>query len=298
MLNVTGRQGSNGKSTAMDFINFTFEIYTSIIANNALTISGETKLHKTISNIKPYHRIGLVPDIKNEKINETSFKTLIGDSKISNEKMYGTVEEIALNMKLFFNSNYDFRADPSPAVARRVINVELTNVFLSVEEIEAKRREIRDPKIKFYEKTDIKDRFPLDEDLQYAFITLALEYGVKYYREGLLVPASLRNSIKEVMEENDKVKNFIDNYYISFPGGNVHKDELLKTFNVATSSNVSWPYLLGEVKRLGIEYDRMTRVRNSSKGCVIGLRYKTQTNPNIYTNNQTSTDEVVTDDEH
>ena len=83
------------------------------------------------------------------------------------------------------------------------------------------------------------------------------------------------------MNEGDRVKNYLDNFFVPCPDAKIHKDDFLKLYNDVTHSNVSWAWLLGEIKRLGFEYDRKLRINGSSQGCIIGLKYENQTNIDV-----------------
>lgn len=111
MIFITGGGGNNGKSSLVELMGYAFGCCAMIIANDALCSSKEAKSHKFVDRIQQHSRAGTIADMKNERVNASLFKNLVGDNEIENEVIFGTYRTIALNLKLLIASNYDFRSD-------------------------------------------------------------------------------------------------------------------------------------------------------------------------------------------
>ena len=85
----------------------------------------------------------------------------------------------------------------------------------------------------------------------------------------------IKNNFKELCEENDQMKTFIDsNFEITNDNKDrIHKDDFVEFYNEINKTKLNWTYLMSDVKRIGLIYDRIKRVDNK-KGVILGLKRK------------------------
>lgn len=114
----------------------------------------------------------------------------------------------------------------------------------------------------------------LKNDYKLAFFHILLPYTINYYEKGLIIPDILISSFKELNDDNDKMKSFINTFYVKTDNDSdrISKNDFLSNYESHYKlKNISWFNLLNDIKRLGLNYDRQKRV-NGVQGCITKLK--------------------------
>jgi phage/plasmid-associated DNA primase len=194
-------------------------------------------------------------------------KSFVTATNLNIDIMYGVSVNFFTQSKLAMASNSSMRFISDEGIQRRGAEVELTNQFVEASDA--------NPAKGMYAIEKVKELFDNDT-YKNALVFLLLIKTKKYYEEGLKIPKQYKNNFKDVCEENDKTKSFVEDYYIRTNNNNdlVSKHEILSNFNNFYNSKFDWKYLSDALKRLKIVYDKDKRC-NGMKGCLRGLREKT-----------------------
>jgi hypothetical protein len=267
-LCMIGHSAQNGKSTCVKMFDSAFPIYSLKFDKQTFNMHN-TKRHKQISNVKRTTRLTYVEELDRTKLDIDYIKDFVDGDKISNEIMYGTSEQIPLNCKLVIVSNNDLNFDTDEGMKRRGLMEELTNKFLAKREYDKQKNNkgiyLLDSSIIDYIKTI---------EFKQAFFQILLPYAVKYYQQGLTNTKILRDNFTELCEENDKVKDFINQQYCQTNNDKdrVFKEDFVEGYRIFSGlKHITWTNILNDVKRLGISYNRQAKLQGR-QGCLVGLK--------------------------
>ena len=74
-------------------------------------------------------------------------------------------------------------------------------------------------------------------------------------------------------EDNDKMSNFVDDFFIKTNDENdkISKDEFLEMYNEYYKSKCTFKFILNDIKRIGLSYNRSLRC-GSSRGGICGIK--------------------------
>lgn len=276
-LNVVGPSASNGKSTLIKFMEAVFNIYT-FKSDKRLFSESFGKSHKYFSGMKN-KRIVYIEELDKKKIDGDLLKDTVDGNKMSNEVLFGTTEDIQIKFKLLFFSNNLMNFDSDQGIKRRTISVFFNSKFVDEEDYEKEKGNYKGGNVYKKNKT-LLDKFNND-DYKNAFVHLIIAQSKKYFENGITIPESYKKTTDDLCDENDKMKNFLDNHFdiTKNEDDRITKDEFKTMFNQYTGCNHAWTSILSDVKRVGLDYDKSKRaVYNgmSLRGVVIGIKKKTQ----------------------
>ena len=277
-LNLYGPLASNGKSTLIKMMNSVFGIYTTKTDRRTFNDS-YTKSHKNFARMKK-KRLVYVEEIEKGKVNTELLKDIVDGDKIENEILFSTTEEINIDFKLFIISNHMLRFNTDPGIARRLICMEFNSRFAEPDEYEKEKEEYKDRNV-FIKDKDVNTNIDKNDDYKNAFANLIIEYAMKFYEKGLTVPEKFEKVSKELCDENDKMKQFLnDNFDITKNDDDrVSKKEFHEMYINATGLKLSdWSGLLSDIKRLNLQYDsckkRVVYNGKSEHGVILGIKKK------------------------
>jgi hypothetical protein len=269
---TVGHSASNGKSTLSKMFKSSFSIYTKKLDKNTFS-AGNTKVHKQFVHLKKPIRYIFIEEIDKKKLDCDILKDTTDGDEVNNEVMWGTSEGIQLQCKVGLISNNNINFDTDNGIERRGLLQELTNRFLV--------KNVYDESIKNKEKgTYLLDNSLMDSfkksDFKLSFFQILLPYAQKYYSSGLGISEAMRKPFQELCEDNDKMKEFInDNFIITKDSKDkIHKDTFLEMYRyVSNLKNISWQNILNDIKRLGLVYKKNISYKNK-QGCLIGIKEK------------------------
>ena len=267
-LMMIGYTAQNGKSTLAKLFMNSLPIYSQKIDKQTFNINF-TKAHKQFVKVKKPVRFVCIEELDRNKLDVDRLKDFVDGDKIGgNEIMFGTSEDIKLHCKLHCTSNKDPLFDTDEGMKRRGLLEILTNKF-----VDKKIYDNTTNKTGLYLKDDtLGIKFDTNDEYKMAFISILLPYAKKYYANGLIIPAKVEIGFKDLCDDNDQMKNFIDEYY-DITGNNedkIHRDDFIDLYNIHYNTKFNWIKLSGDVKRL-LTYDSQKRV-NNRKGVIIGIK--------------------------
>ena len=225
-------------------------------------------------------RLVYVEEIEKGKVNTELLKDIVDGDKIENEILFSTTEEINIDFKLFIISNHMLRFNTDPGIARRLICMEFNSRFAEPDEYEKEKEEYKDRNV-FIKDKDVNTNIDKNDDYKNAFANLIIEYAMKFYENGLTVPEKFEKASKELCDENDKMKQFLnDNFDITKnEDDRISKKEFHEMYINATGLKLSdWSGLLSDIKRLNLQYDsckkRVVYNGKSEHGVILGIKKK------------------------
>jgi len=268
-LNIIGHTASNGKSTYMNMLCQALESYSFKPASETFD-KNYSKAHKQFTNMRKPVRLIFIEEIDQVQLNTKKLKTFVdGISVAGNEVLYGTTDNIVLHCKLVITSNFDPKFQVDNGMKRRGYMAVLTNQFINKDDYEQKKSK----KGVYLIDENLLSRFQHDE-YKLGLMQFIIPYAEQYYEKGLVICKKWISQFKEISDNNDTIKEFIENY-IDVTGKDkdaIQKDEFLNDYNTYTKEKATWADILSDLKRLGIRYDRQKMV-DGKKGCVIGVKF-------------------------
>jgi len=96
---------------------------------------------------------------------------------------------------------------------------------------------------------------------------------LKYYNTKMVTPKMIQNEFRDTLEEYDTFKQVFEKHFMKIEGGKVHKDVLTARFECEGIKG--WRKVLGEMKRMGIKYNKGVRVKDcNGRGAFMGIRLR------------------------
>ena len=186
---------------------------------------------------------------------------------INCEIMYGTSINRAVQCKLNTCSNKDFNFDMDKGVKRRGLVQLYESKFIDQDEKKSKKD---DSKNHIYIKDiEYSQKFE-NEEYKNAYLKLLLDH----YDFNFIVPKTNIKLFSDIANEYDEIGNILTNNFsiTDFDSDLVHKDSMLSIFkDKLNRQNLSWRYLLSELKTKGIKYDRL-KMSDNKRGYFIGIK--------------------------
>ncbi len=268
-LYCVGPSASNGKSTIIKMLKKALPIYVFKAKKDLFSI-GNSKTHKYFTGMKDM-RIVYTEELDKSKIDGDLLKDVVDGDTINNEVLFGTTEPIEINFKLMFFSNNLMNFDNDAGIERRTITTELKSKFVGEADYETEKAS--NPNV-FIKDPHFLDKFD-SPNYKNALVHLLLPYAKKYFVSGITVPESIKKTTKELCNENDKMKSFIDSMFETTGSDDdrIHKDAFKDLYNSYYKCNFAWTSILTEIKRCNLTYDREKRV-NGNRGVIIGIKQK------------------------
>ena len=237
-LNVVGPSASNGKSTLIKLMEAVFNIYT-FKSDKRLFSESFGKSHKYFSGMKN-KRIVYIEELDKKKIDGDLLKDTVDGNKMSNEVLFGTTEDIQIKFKLLFFSNNLMNFDSDQGIKRRTITVYFNSKFVDEEDYEREKESYKGGNVYKKNKT-LLEKFN-DDAFKNAFVHLIIAQSKSYFEKGITIPETYKKTTEDLCDENDKMKNFMDNHFdiTKDDDHRITKDEFKTLFNHYTGCNHAW----------------------------------------------------------
>ena len=267
-----GHTASNGKSTVSKIFCIAFQEYCFKFKSESLN-ERYAKIHKELAECKGV-RYAYIEELKQDKLDTSLYKDLVDGDMVNNEILFSTCEKINITFKLNVISNSDPNFKSDKGMMRRGILVNHTNEFYDKEDHD---------KCNNKKGVYVKDKWILEkykkEEYKNALFHLLLPYSMSFYSNGLKIPKLFREGFKQLCEENDKMKDFIDSKLTITGDSNdrIYKEDFKTVYNQHCKLNFSWIHILSDIKRTGLNYDceKKTMYEGlSQKGCILGVKFR------------------------
>ena len=282
-----GYSASNGKSTELKVHRMCFPIYTTKLDKRTFN-QNYTKAHKELIGLlhNPI-RLAYIEELEREMLDVDLLKDVIDGYELSVEVLYATKSLARHQTKLMTCSNKDPNITADEGVKRRTKVQLYESRFVDGaddnEETHVYRKQL-----------GFEERFS-DPAYKNAYLHLLLEHVDELY-----IPESAGQLFTQIAEENDTFRNTLEVQYevTGNEDDRVSKAELTKHFKRDT--NMKWPAILSNLKRLGLKYIRDERIQYQNgigevvrdRGAIHGL--KVRSNDEEADSNQTGAGEPST----
>ena len=275
-LNAYGASASNGKSTIIKIMEAVFNIYV-FKADKRLFSESFGKSHKYFSGMKN-KRIVYIEELDKKKTDGDLLKDIVDGNKMNNEVLFGTTEKIDISFKLMFFSNNIMNFDADSGIKRRMIAMEFNSIFAEAEDLADKRATYPNSDV-FQIDRNLLDMFKNNDEYKNAFMHLIIEQSKGYFNNGLIIPESYKKATNDLCDENDKMKQFIENQFeiTKKDEDRITKDEFHELYSTHTKCNYAWTSILSDIKRLGLCYDggkRSIYKGITIRGVLVGIKKK------------------------
>jgi len=255
----------NGKSTLLEIMELVFPIYVSKLDHKTFNERYE-KAYKQIIGLQNI-RLAYIEELQAEKLELSLFKDMVNGNVAKVEELYKTTLQFTINFKIMITSNLMPKFKPDKGIKRRGVVCEFKNYFTS------DKRQVNGSSI--FEIEDVKSVFSNDK-FKHCIISLLLEKTKEIYTNGFDIPDTYLSMFSDICDELDSVKQFIDNNFIITNDTNdrISKNDFVAFYNQENNTRKNFTDLLTKLKELNIQYERTYRV-NGCKGCLVGIRQKT-----------------------
>ena len=275
-LNAYGASASNGKSTIIKIMEAVFNIYV-FKADKRLFSESFGKSHKYFSGMKN-KRIVYIEELDKKKTDGDLLKDIVDGNKMNNEVLFGTTEKIDILFKLMFFSNNIMNFDADSGIKRRMIAMEFNSIFAEAEDLAEKKATYPNSDV-FQIDRNLLDMFKHNAEYKIAFMHLIIAESKAYFDNGLMIPESYKKATNDLCDENDKMKQFIENQFdiTKRDEDRITKDEFHELYSSHTKCNYAWTSILSDIKRLGLCYDGGKRAVFKGitiRGVLVGIKKK------------------------
>ena len=235
------------------------------------------KSHKYFSGMKN-KRIVYIEELDKKKTDGDLLKDIVDGNKMNNEVLFGTTEKIDISFKLMFFSNNIMNFDADSGIKRRMIAMEFNSIFAEAEDLAEKRATYPNSDV-FQIDRNLLDMFKQNVEYKNAFMHLIIAESRAYFKNGLVIPESYKKATNDLCDENDKMKQFIENQFeiTKRDEDRITKDEFHELYSAHTKCNFAWTSILSDIKRLGLNYDGGKRAVYKGitiRGVLIGIKKK------------------------
>ncbi len=268
-----GSNGSNGKSILFEIVGQIFTPYV-VCGNTKMLQDGSNKEHKSIPNAANA-RIAWFNEVpKENKINTSLIKMWRDGNSIKNEVLFGTEKTIRINSKMFIISNHQINFGKDGGINRSIVQVPFNSRFED-------NLEEEDPQNLYFKKDkNILTKFI---NRKYSFIELMIRYGQKYLKDKKLVkqPQSVQESTKQIIKQNDKFMNWLEQYCVFEIGESIMLKDLMEKYTSTTGKVFAneielCNYVKMQMKRIGkYQYDRR-KMKQGNQGAYKNIRFLTE----------------------
>ena len=258
-MNV-GYTASNGKSTEVYIHQIVFPIYTRKLDKRTFNKNFDKRHKEFLCIIREPIRLAYIEELNRTKIDEGVFKDFVDGKNLEVEILYGTKEEAKMHAKLLTNSNKDANMENDEGTLRRVKVQEYNSKF-------DKSRTTDDWENHVFVGRDNYENLYKNPMYKNAYFHLLLGYI-----DNLHVPESATKAFKDIAADYDEFVNLLENKY------EITKKEtdLIPKVDIEDYfSNKKWPWVLSELKRVGLKYNRDKRINTGQqtvRGVVTGLK--------------------------
>ena len=198
---------------------------------------------------------------KGKNLNVELLKDMADGSVLENQVMYGTVESILVQGKIFmtFNNSPFFVLDEG--MKRKFIQMSFNSKF---HESEKNYKENKHKPLQFMADHQLKSKI---KQLRNAVVSVMAEYAHKYYTEKWVTPKCVTEQTEETCGDNSTFTEIWESLDKS-PGLYLPKARLMAQYE-----KENFKILKDEFKKKGIKYDSQKK-HDGCKGCLIGVAFQ------------------------
>lgn len=219
--------GGNGKSTIMDLLLKSLGDYACMSPVTLLTTKRESanSANSALANIRNKRAVIMQEPESTEQIQAGVMKSLTGGDRISTRELHSSQIEFRPSAKLFMATNrIPTMSDIDGGVIRRLKIIEFISRFVENPNPDAILQGIYEFKVD----KDLKAKL---EKYSGVFMCILLNYYKKYRQEGLTPPDPVISVTKKYENDNNLIKQFIDeNVVCGNKSDFITKDELKTIF--------------------------------------------------------------------
>ena len=237
-------RGDNGKTFFFDVLTHLFPEYVKQ-ADPKLLEESNTKTHKQLPELNGA-RIAWLDEGTKNKLNATLMKKIGDGLKINTDIMYGNTIDLKVSYKMFVCSNHIPKIDKDEeAVYNRYKQIQLCSHFDRTGSLKKENYKT----LEFIADTKLGDE--LKAHYSNEIISLLLDYGTKYYKEGIpVIPQEFIDAVNQTKTENNEFAKFFYENFEEKKGHNISIDEieLIGKYNEKEIKK--------NLEKIGLQYNR------------------------------------------
>ena len=239
-----GGRGDNGKTFFFDVLTNLFPEYVKQTDPKLLEASN-TKTHKQLPELNGA-RIVWADEGTKHKLNAALMKKIGDGMNIDTDIMYGNTVSLNVSYKMFVCSNHIPKIDKDEeAVYNRYKQIQFCSHFDRTGCVEEENYETLD----FIADTKLGDNFK--KSYRDEIISLILEYGMKYYDDGLPpIPQQFKDAVNKTKTENNEFAKWFYENFEAKEGHNISIDE------IESISSYKADIIKKELGRIGIKWNK------------------------------------------
>ena len=206
--------GSNGKSTLLDVLEYTIGDYmkTTPAATFIKSISSPGAATPELVALKNARIISCNEWEEDKRLNESRVKALVGSGTISVRALYGEQTSYQPTFKIFLDTNHYPRINGADyGIWRRLRVIPFNAQFIKKRDVDP------DMKIKLFNEAE-------------GILAWLVEGAVRYYQEGLDEPKAVKDATKRFKREEDVIGAFICDSIEKRPGNSIQSSTLYKMY--------------------------------------------------------------------
>ena len=239
-----GGKGDNGKTFFFDVLTHLFPEYVKQ-ADPKLLEASNTKTHKQLPELNGARIVWLDEGTK-KQLNAALMKKIGDGMTITTDIMYGNTIDLIVSYKMFVCSNHIPKIDKEEeAVYNRYKQFQFCSHFDRTGCVEIENYDTLD----FIADTKLGDN--LKANYTDEIVSLLLEYGIKYYMDGLPpIPQQFKDAVNQTKTENNEFAQwFYENFEVK-AGHHISIDE------IELLSSYKRGEIVKELNRIGIKWNK------------------------------------------
>jgi len=262
-----GYKASNGKTTEFTIHESVFNIYSHKIDSKTFNENNSKKHKQIIHLLNNPIRFCYCEELGTDRLDSSFLKDFVDGKNVVCEVMYGTSIDRAVQCKLNTCSNKDFNLDMDGGVKRRGL-VQLYESKFIDQNIEKTLVDDFEKNI-FIKDDEYSFRFE-DEKYKNAYLKLL----INNFDSNFNIPSTNSELFEEIGNQYDEIGPIFNENYEQTDSNDdfVSKQDIFNLFKEKLNkNNLSWRYLLGELKSKGLKFDRLKMI-NGVRGFFIGIK--------------------------
>jgi P4 family phage/plasmid primase-like protien len=264
--------GGNGKSTIMDLLLKAMGEYACVSPVTLITAKRESanNANSALASIRNKRAVIMQEPESNEMIQAGTMKALTGGDRISTRELHSSQMEFKPNAKFFMCCNkIPAISDLDGGVVRRLKITEFVSRFVE----EPNQHNISNGIYEFKINKDLKSKL---DAYKPVFMSILLEYYRLYKEEGLSPPLPVLQVTKKYENENNIIKQFIDeNVVVGDKHAFILKEDLKTIYKADSIMKTSFGKFNVFLKQLENALCTEFKLDKKGKAKLVGWRIKT-----------------------
>ncbi len=249
--------GSNGKTQEFTIFSKCFPLYSHKLTSDCFSLKPKNRDKELTEFAEKPVRFIFSEELPHKELDVDFLKELVS-GQISVKPLWHEAIVINLQGTLNTSSQHDPSGKADGGINRRGRLQNYPSKFLDGVEDNWQKR--------IFKKENGFDRRFDNDDMKIAFFHCLLDYYTP-----LVVPQIIIDNFKHALEDSDNFKSTFDMFY-EITGVETDRIGRIQVLNDFASQGVkSWSYILKEVKRLGVSWDRYKQV-NGIRGVFVGIK--------------------------